>query len=200
MAKHPDQHGSASIKAILPMLTGRTYANLAIQEGDTASREFVRVRRGLEAFCGQDTVGDGVDRGGTTRTRWRGPPLTVTPTTGQTPQRPQRHDMRELSSTEQFASVLGECDHREVDGLLPNHLRQVTFAFGVFQQNIASRPEAALLPVGYLDLHFTRQHNVDLTPRGRVPIRHSAHRSREHHQTGHGLTLQLTELSEAGLR
>jgi hypothetical protein len=67
---HPDQHGSASIKAVLPALTGRTYATLAIQEGDAASREFVRVhfgqvpeserrqvRRRLEEYCGQDTEG-----------------------------------------------------------------------------------------------------------------------------------------------
>ena len=67
---HPGQHGSASIKAVLPALTGRTYASLAIREGDAASREFVRVhlclvpeperqrvRRQLQEYCGQDTEG-----------------------------------------------------------------------------------------------------------------------------------------------
>jgi hypothetical protein len=67
---HPRQNGSASMKAVLPALTGRGYAQLAIQEGDTASREFLRVTFGevseaerrrvrghLEAYCGQDTEG-----------------------------------------------------------------------------------------------------------------------------------------------
>ena len=67
---HPGQRGSASIKSVLPALTGRSYAYLEIQEGDTASREFVRVhygdvpeaerqrvRRQLEDYCGQDTEG-----------------------------------------------------------------------------------------------------------------------------------------------
>jgi Domain of unknown function(DUF2779) len=43
---HPDQQGPASIKSVLPVLTGRSYADLDIQEGDTASREFVRVHYG----------------------------------------------------------------------------------------------------------------------------------------------------------
>jgi hypothetical protein len=67
---HPDQHGSASIKAVLPVLVGRDYQNLTIQEGGTASREYLRVtftdvsaaernrvRSALEAYCGQDTMG-----------------------------------------------------------------------------------------------------------------------------------------------
>jgi hypothetical protein len=67
---HPDQEGSASMKAVLPVLTGRGYEHLAIQEGGTASLEFVRVtfgqvpdeerqrvRRQLEEYCGQDTEG-----------------------------------------------------------------------------------------------------------------------------------------------
>ena len=54
----------------LPALTGKGYEQLAIQEGDTASREFLRVtfsevpeaerqrvRGQLEAYCGQDTEG-----------------------------------------------------------------------------------------------------------------------------------------------
>ena len=40
---HPAQRGSASMKAVLPALTGRGYEHLAIQEGGTASLEFLRV-------------------------------------------------------------------------------------------------------------------------------------------------------------
>ena len=67
---HPQQHGSASMKAVLPVLTGKGYENLAIQEGGAASREFLRVthgqvtgaerrrvRRHLEEYCGLDTMG-----------------------------------------------------------------------------------------------------------------------------------------------
>ena len=67
---HPDQGGSASMKAVLPALTGKGYEDLNIQEGDTASREFLRVtygnvpdaerrrvRKQLEEYCGQDTKG-----------------------------------------------------------------------------------------------------------------------------------------------
>ena len=67
---HGDQQGSASMKAVLPVLTGRSYDKLEIQEGGTASMEFLRVtfgdvpeaerqrvRRQLEAYCGQDTEG-----------------------------------------------------------------------------------------------------------------------------------------------
>ena len=43
---HPDQQGSASMKAVLPALTGKSYAGLAIQEGGAASREFLRVNFG----------------------------------------------------------------------------------------------------------------------------------------------------------
>lgn len=65
---HPDQHGSASIKAVLPALVGRSYDDLDIKEGGTASMEFMRVtfgdvepadrervRRALEIYCGMDT-------------------------------------------------------------------------------------------------------------------------------------------------
>ena len=67
---HPDQHGSASMKAVLPALTGQGYENLAIQEGGAASREFLRVtygevpdaerhrvRQDLQEYCGLDTLG-----------------------------------------------------------------------------------------------------------------------------------------------
>jgi hypothetical protein len=67
---HPDQQGSASMKAVLPALTGKGYEGLAIQEGGAASREYLRVtfgdvseserkrvRRALELYCGQDTEG-----------------------------------------------------------------------------------------------------------------------------------------------
>ncbi len=67
---HPDQQGSASMKAVLPALTGKGYEGLAIQEGGMASREFLRVtfgdvpeaerqqvRKHLEEYCGQDTEG-----------------------------------------------------------------------------------------------------------------------------------------------
>jgi hypothetical protein len=66
----PGQNGSASMKAVLPALTGRSYDHLAIQEGATASLEFLRVhftvapeaerqrvRRELKEYCGQDTEG-----------------------------------------------------------------------------------------------------------------------------------------------
>jgi hypothetical protein len=67
---HPEQHGSASIKSVLPVLTGRSYADLEIQEGGQASLEYLRVHYGnvpeaehrqvrqqLERYCGQDTEG-----------------------------------------------------------------------------------------------------------------------------------------------
>ena len=66
---HPAQHGSASIKAVLPAFTGKDYSHLAIGEGGTASLEFVRVtftdvsaeerakvRRHLEEYCQLDTL------------------------------------------------------------------------------------------------------------------------------------------------
>jgi hypothetical protein len=67
---HPNQCGSASMKLVLPALTGKDYSKLEIQEGGAASREFVRVtfgdvseserkrvRKALELYCGQDTEG-----------------------------------------------------------------------------------------------------------------------------------------------
>ena len=66
---HPAQHGSASIKAVLPAFTGKDYSSLAIGEGGTASLEFVRVtfsdvsteerakvRQHLEEYCQLDTL------------------------------------------------------------------------------------------------------------------------------------------------
>ena len=67
---HPEQHGSASIKDVLPVLTGHSYTDLEIQEGGQASLECLRVhfgdvqederqhvRQQLERYCGQDTEG-----------------------------------------------------------------------------------------------------------------------------------------------
>jgi hypothetical protein len=67
---HPAQKGSASMKAVLPALTGGGYDHLAIQDGGTASREFqritlgeidpaerLRVRGELERYCALDTMG-----------------------------------------------------------------------------------------------------------------------------------------------
>jgi hypothetical protein len=64
------QGGSASMKAVLPVLTGRGYDKLAIQDGSAASREFlrvhfgevseserVRVKQELEKYCSMDTEG-----------------------------------------------------------------------------------------------------------------------------------------------
>jgi hypothetical protein len=66
---HPQQHGSASIKYVLPALTGRSYDHLAIRNGAMASQRFLeamsggasaadrkRVRADLKAYCGQDTL------------------------------------------------------------------------------------------------------------------------------------------------
>lgn len=44
---HPGQHGSASIKAVLPAFTDLSYDDLAVQEGGTASNQFLRLLKGL---------------------------------------------------------------------------------------------------------------------------------------------------------
>ena len=44
---HPSQHGSASIKAVLPAFTDLSYEDLAIQEGGTASSQFLGLLKGL---------------------------------------------------------------------------------------------------------------------------------------------------------
>ncbi len=67
---HPQQHGSASMKAILPAMTGKGYEELAIADGEAASREYLRVtfgeaseadrqgvREQLLEYCGLDTEG-----------------------------------------------------------------------------------------------------------------------------------------------
>jgi hypothetical protein len=67
---YPSQSGGASMKRVLPALTGKGYKDLAIQEGGQASREFARVTFGnagkeerqrvlreLEEYCGLDTKG-----------------------------------------------------------------------------------------------------------------------------------------------
>jgi hypothetical protein len=67
---HPAQRGSASLKYVMPALTGRGYEGLGIANGEIASLEFYRVtytdvpeaerrrvRRDLETYCGQDTEG-----------------------------------------------------------------------------------------------------------------------------------------------
>ncbi len=67
---HPAQRGSASMKAVLPALTGHSSTDLEIQEGGQASLEYLRitfgdvpederrkVREQLERYCGQDTEG-----------------------------------------------------------------------------------------------------------------------------------------------
>jgi hypothetical protein len=67
---HPDQRGSASMKQVLPALTGQGYSGLEIGDGGTASREYLRVTFGdvpesekeriraqLEKYCSLDTSG-----------------------------------------------------------------------------------------------------------------------------------------------
>jgi len=67
---YPSQHGTASLKAVLPALTGQSYEDLEISEGGEASDEFMRVtfgnvseaerkkvRKNLEEYCGLDTMG-----------------------------------------------------------------------------------------------------------------------------------------------
>ncbi len=67
---HPAQHGNASIKAVLPALTGHGYDHLATGNGEMASREYLRMTFGnagpaerarirvqLERYCGLDTKG-----------------------------------------------------------------------------------------------------------------------------------------------
>ncbi len=67
---HPDQCGSASLKSVLPALTGKGYDALEIGDGGTASTEFARitfgdvsaaerkrVRAALEKYCALDTEG-----------------------------------------------------------------------------------------------------------------------------------------------
>jgi len=67
---HPDQKGSASLKAVLPAITGRGYEDLDISDGQLASITFLTATYGdmpeaerekimsdLEEYCGRDTEG-----------------------------------------------------------------------------------------------------------------------------------------------
>ena len=66
---HPNQNGSCSIKKVLPVLTGKSYDNMEIGDGGTASAEYckitftednqdkTKVRNLLEEYCGLDTMG-----------------------------------------------------------------------------------------------------------------------------------------------
>ena len=66
---HPAQEGSASIKSVLPAMTGTSYEGMEIVEGGAAALEYERVtfgnnveekerqriRRALEEYCQLDT-------------------------------------------------------------------------------------------------------------------------------------------------
>jgi hypothetical protein len=66
---HPEQDGSCSLKKVLPALTGKSYDEMEIGDGETASSEYCRVtftednkdkekvRKLLEEYCGLDTLG-----------------------------------------------------------------------------------------------------------------------------------------------
>jgi len=67
---HPAQKGSASLKAVLPAITGRGYEDLDISDGQVASVTFLaatygdmpeaeraQVMENLEKYCGRDTEG-----------------------------------------------------------------------------------------------------------------------------------------------
>lgn len=67
---YPTQHGTASIKSVLPALTGKSYEGLEIADGSAASAEFMRVmfqacepeersrvRSALDKYCALDTMG-----------------------------------------------------------------------------------------------------------------------------------------------
>jgi hypothetical protein len=71
---HPKQRGSASIKYVLPVLTGVTYSDFEIANGSQASLSYLYITHGskdkkatsgevesvrtdLEKYCGQDTEG-----------------------------------------------------------------------------------------------------------------------------------------------
>ena len=66
---NPEQNGSASLKTVLPALTGKSYKGMEIADGGTASNEYLRVtfgdvdtidrqnvRNQLEEYCGLDTI------------------------------------------------------------------------------------------------------------------------------------------------
>ena len=71
MYYHPDQEGSASIKDVLPALTGKGYEGMAIGDGGTASVKFYKMAYGnlnkeeknkiyndLLKYCGLDTMAE----------------------------------------------------------------------------------------------------------------------------------------------
>ena len=67
---HPKQIGSASIKSVLPAITGKGYEGMVVADGGTASQEYLRVmfgegiteeertavRKNLEEYCKMDTM------------------------------------------------------------------------------------------------------------------------------------------------
>ena len=67
---HPLQRGSASLKSVLPAVTGKGYESIEIADGETASIAFQQITYGnvpeekmnkvkedLEKYCGMDTEG-----------------------------------------------------------------------------------------------------------------------------------------------
>lgn len=67
---HPEQRGSASLKNVMPALTGISYEGLTINDGrmaaaaymtatygETTEDERMSIRQALEEYCGQDTGG-----------------------------------------------------------------------------------------------------------------------------------------------
>lgn len=67
---HPDQHGSASLKAVLPALTDQDYEDLDIADGGSAMRIYLhllenelsqkeqkKILRDLDSYCKRDTEG-----------------------------------------------------------------------------------------------------------------------------------------------
>ncbi len=67
---HPSQKGSASLKKVLPTITGIGYDNLEINDGEIASMSYlaanygnvteeekIKVYKNLEEYCGRDTEG-----------------------------------------------------------------------------------------------------------------------------------------------
>jgi hypothetical protein len=47
---HPDQNGSASLKAVLPVLTGKSYEELEIADGQVAGLRFRKMAFGKVPF------------------------------------------------------------------------------------------------------------------------------------------------------
>ncbi|MCX7871682.1 MAG: DUF2779 domain-containing protein [Verrucomicrobiae bacterium] len=67
---HPAQRGSASLKSVLPCLTGKGYTHFAIRNGEEASKQFIKLFRDevldekkemilheLETYCYTDSIG-----------------------------------------------------------------------------------------------------------------------------------------------